>query len=106
MEWAFNHMQASDGGSVYLRLTTRLLKQSDREDDAWKADALQGAYWLKAPTGNREAAIAFTGAIVPEVLQAWEVLSEDIPGLGLRSEERRVGKECVSTCRSRWSPYH
>src|SRR3546814_12357362 len=33
-----------------------------------------------------------------------------IPYLGLetihRSEERRVGKECVSTCRSRWSPYH
>src|SRR3546814_16422646 len=23
-----------------------------------------------------------------------------------RSEERRVGKECVSTCRSRWAPYH
>src|SRR3546814_10705025 len=23
-----------------------------------------------------------------------------------RSEERRVGRECVSTCRSRWSPYH
>src|SRR3546814_12339753 len=32
-----------------------------------------------------------------------------IAGKGLilgRSEERRVGKECVSTCRSRWSPYH
>src|SRR3546814_6926007 len=28
---------------------------------------------------------------------------EAIPG---RSEERRVGKECVSTCRTRWSPYH
>src|SRR3546814_14156767 len=27
-------------------------------------------------------------------------------GRKLRSEERRVGKECVSTCRSRWSPYH
>src|SRR3546814_1044578 len=26
--------------------------------------------------------------------------------VGIRSEERRVGKECVSTCRSRWSPYH
>src|SRR3546814_13554217 len=26
--------------------------------------------------------------------------------LRYRSEERRVGKECVSTCRSRWSPYH
>src|SRR3546814_537190 len=24
----------------------------------------------------------------------------------IRSEERRVGQECVSTCRSRWSPYH
>src|SRR3546814_17707614 len=34
----------------------------------------------------------------------------DSVGLGrarrIRSEERRVGKECVSTCRSRWSPYH
>src|SRR3546814_4686111 len=28
------------------------------------------------------------------------------PRLRMRSEERRVGKECVSTCRSRWSPYH
>src|SRR3546814_16360210 len=26
--------------------------------------------------------------------------------LAARSEERRVGKECVRTCRSRWSPYH
>src|SRR3546814_15004490 len=26
--------------------------------------------------------------------------------LQYRSEERRVGKECISTCRSRWSPYH
>ena len=26
--------------------------------------------------------------------------------VGARSEERRVGKECVTTCRSRWSPYH
>src|SRR3546814_19775043 len=28
------------------------------------------------------------------------------PAPQVRSEERRVGKECVSTCRSRWSPYH
>src|SRR3546814_13879362 len=33
----------------------------------------------------------------------WEVY---LPVLLLRSEERRVGQECVSTCRSRWSPYH
>src|SRR3546814_7111937 len=30
----------------------------------------------------------------------------DAQGPHQRSEERRVGKECVSTCRSRWSPYH
>src|SRR3546814_12154613 len=30
----------------------------------------------------------------------------DILGQESRSEERRVGKECVSTCRSRWAPYH
>src|SRR3546814_2178374 len=38
-------------------------------------------------------------------------LDREIGGAGTgredgRSEERRVGKECVSTCRSRWSPYH
>src|SRR3546814_13369562 len=31
---------------------------------------------------------------------------EVAPTASSRSEERRVGKECVSTCRSRWSPYH
>src|SRR3546814_15182789 len=36
-----------------------------------------------------------------------DILIVDLPpGTGDRSEERRVGKECVSTCRSRWSPYH
>src|SRR3546814_17133293 len=35
------------------------------------------------------------------------VLTGDGPvRLAIRSEERRVGKECVSTCRSRWAPYH
>src|SRR3546814_15904313 len=29
-----------------------------------------------------------------------------VPRRSARSAERRVGKECVSTCRSRWSPYH
>src|SRR3546814_17589270 len=33
-------------------------------------------------------------------------LSSDFHTGFRRSEERRVGKECVSTCRSRWSPYH
>ena len=33
-------------------------------------------------------------------------LGQASPHLGVRSEERRVGKECAITCRSRWSPYH
>src|SRR3546814_13160574 len=32
--------------------------------------------------------------------------SQHLAFASIRSEERRVGKECVSTCRSRWSPYH
>ena len=34
------------------------------------------------------------------------VLAPILLTLALRSEERRVGKECHSWCRSRWSPYH
>src|SRR3546814_14824583 len=36
-----------------------------------------------------------------QVELSW-ILEDNLP---MRSEERRVGKECVSTCRSRWSPY-
>src|SRR3546814_501142 len=35
-----------------------------------------------------------------------EMVIDNYEGPASRSEERRVGKECVSTCRSRWSPYH
>src|SRR3546814_12489715 len=35
-----------------------------------------------------------------------QILDLGATTLMVRSEERRVGKECVSTCRSRWSPYH
>src|SRR3546814_10747312 len=41
--------------------------------------------------------------VLPERLDA-SYVGED--GAKHRSEERRVGKECVSTCRSRWAPYH
>src|SRR3546814_11928081 len=36
----------------------------------------------------------------------WPLFIGVFPLASKRSEERRVGKECVSTCRSRWSPYH
>src|SRR3546814_15772609 len=46
------------------------------------------------------------------VLPSFEIVghqcfnADDPPAFTHRSEERRVGKECVCTCRSRWSPYH
>src|SRR3546814_1058268 len=42
----------------------------------------------------------------PKRLRGANVMLQQSLALQLRSEERRVGKECVSTCRSRWSPYH
>src|SRR3546814_7898027 len=42
---------------------------------------------------------------VTETFHAVEAFAAMIPG-HVRSEERRVGNECVSTCRYRWSPYH
>ena len=41
-----------------------------------------------------------------DVIAYTELMYGIRPNLFYRSEERRVGKECVSTCRSRWSPYH
>src|SRR3546814_12363291 len=42
----------------------------------------------------------------PVTKWAVTVREPDLVPCVFRSEERRVGKECVSTCRSRWSPYH
>src|SRR3546814_4377050 len=50
-----------------------------------------------AATIAEEAMFDLDGPIV-------RIAGPDVPAM--RSEERRVGKECVSTCRSRWSPYH
>ena len=51
--------------------------------------------------------VEFEPEHLPEIYNALEV--EDANGpvpVRLRSEERRVGKECFVPCRSRWSPYH
>src|SRR3546814_20015038 len=77
----------------------------------WKQDPqvdvqnLQPSSGLFAPT-QQEPASRFAPA-APTFSKVWAVAYK---GTGYdrmrRSEERRVGKECVSTCRSRWSPYH
>ncbi|MBX9859282.1 MAG: transketolase [Sphingomonas sp.] len=83
MGHAFRHMQAEDGGAVYLRLSTRSIAQVVREDDRWEDGAIKGGYWLKRPAPGAEAAIIATGAILPEAIDAWEQLKDDLPGIGL-----------------------
>jgi pyruvate dehydrogenase E1 component len=83
MQEAFRLIDAPDGESTYLRLSTRSITQVERGGDEWKDGALQGGYWLREPGRSSEAAIVAMGAIMPEALSAWEELSADIPGLGL-----------------------
>ena len=83
MGHAFRHMQEPDGGAVYLRLSTRSITQVKREDERWEQGAIKGGYWLRKPAPGAEAAIIATGAILPEALEAWERLQDDIPGIGL-----------------------
>ncbi|MBA4307077.1 MAG: transketolase [Sphingopyxis sp.] len=83
MRWAFEYLQQPDGSSVYLRLSTRQIAQVTRADAQWEEDALKGGYWLHKPARGSQAAIAFTGAIAPEILSAYEQLVDDIAGLGV-----------------------
>jgi pyruvate dehydrogenase E1 component len=83
MELAFRLIDDPDGESTYLRLSTRNIQQVEREDESWRADTLEGGYWLRPPAPGSEAAIVAMGAVMPEALAAWDELREDIPGLGL-----------------------
>ena len=85
METAFRLIDDPDGESTYLRLSTRNIRQEERKDDSWRADALAGGYWLREPGSESEAAIVAMGAVMPEALAAWQELRDDIPGLGLLS---------------------
>ena len=84
MRWGFEHIQADDGGSVYLRLSTRTLDQPERAmTPELEANILAGAYWMIEPGDGAECALVYCGPLAPEVLEAHAVLAEDIPGLGV-----------------------
>jgi pyruvate dehydrogenase E1 component len=84
LRWAFSHLQAPDGGSVYLRLTTRQLDQPERAITPELAAAvLAGGYWLAPPQPGAELAIACAGAVTPEALEALAAVREDVPDAGL-----------------------
>src|SRR3546814_19120928 len=79
--------QEKDGGQhefvapLPLRAAERNLPKWKWDSESLVSDPASGRYWVGFELINRVCRYA-------------------------RSEERRVGKECVSTCRSRWSPYH
>lgn len=91
MSWGLRHMQASSGGSVYLRLSTRMLEQPRREmTSELRQNILRGGYFhtdlsqSSLPSASTKVCIAFTGAVAPEAIAA----SDELAGV--------LGRECVS----------
>ncbi|MGR4932623.1 transketolase [Bradyrhizobium sp. CAR08] len=86
MGWGFNHMQRDpgEGGSVYLRLSTRSIEQAQRIMTPELAQGItDGAYWLRKPGPNAEAVIAYTGAVAPEAIEATGFIGESRRDIGL-----------------------
>src|SRR3546814_7811760 len=90
----------------FKQKTAYEMRISDWSSDVCSSDLVAGGYVAYH-------AVSDTYELTPE--QAFVLADEDSPVFmpnawavpaSMRSEERRVGKECVSTCRSRWSPYH
>jgi pyruvate dehydrogenase E1 component len=97
LEWALEYIQRSpketkgdawlherDGGSVYLRLSTRPMDQVLRPMTAELRDGIiRGGYWMREPAMGTSLAIAFTGAVAPEAATAMGELLRHFPGAGL-----------------------
>ncbi len=84
MRFGFAYMQQEDGGSVYLRLSSRPLAQIEREpSERWRRDLLKGAYWQLPPGAGARIAVAYTGAVAPEALAAVAELRKRYPDAGL-----------------------
>src|SRR3546814_12084125 len=71
-----------------------------------RGSRLAGAGGALAATGLLLAALWIGLAVREHVAPDSALRVFDVPLSAVRSEERRVGKECVSQCRSRWSPDH
>ncbi len=98
MRWGFEHMQRADrteaaeatwlpdglGGSVYLRLSTRVVEQPQRVmDDALAADIVHGGYWMRRPGPNTQVVVAYTGSVAAEAIEAVGLMAEDRREAGL-----------------------
>src|SRR3546814_14734839 len=97
------------------------MRISDWSSDVCSSDLAAPVDLDAVPDGNSDGKLRRIRGTVTKVLRAagsdnWGIVKVALSDksvvtlrgtfLGERSEERRVGKECVSTCRSRWAPYH
>ncbi|MDF0491989.1 transketolase [Bradyrhizobium yuanmingense] len=84
--FGFEHMQRDpgEGGSVYLRLSTRSIDQAQRiMTPELRQGITDGAYWLRKPGPNAEVVIAYTGAVAPEAIEATGFIGESRRDVGL-----------------------
>src|SRR3546814_13776918 len=88
-----------------------LFRSGDAQGVEMAAALEEQGFWVAAirpptgPEGRARLRVTLSALHAPEEIEAL-VDALAIAAEQARSEERRVGEECVSTCRSRWSPYH
>jgi pyruvate dehydrogenase E1 component len=98
LRWSFDYLQRNGegdrdettwlrdetGGSVYFRLSTRVLEQPARTmTPELTQDIINGAYWLRKPGPNAEVIIAYMGVIASEAIEAAGLISEDRRDVGI-----------------------
>ncbi|QCN98276.1 transketolase (plasmid) [Azospirillum argentinense] len=124
MRWAFDYMQREGegepdertwlrdetGGSVYLRLSSRVLEQPVRTMDAELENGIvQGAYWLRRPGPNAQVVVAYSGVVAPEAIEAVGMLGEDRRDVGLlavtSADRLHAGWSAAQRARERGKPH-
>ena len=84
MRHGLEYMQQPDGGSIYLRLSTRSLPQPERTlTPEQREDIVSGGYWYAPPEAGSDVAIVAMGAVTPEAIAAHESVARDFGGAGL-----------------------
>ena len=72
------------GGSIYLRLSTRIIEQPKRSMSPELGQAIiDGAYWMRRPGPNCQLVVAYAGAVAPEAIHAVGLMAEDRRDIGL-----------------------
>ncbi len=118
LPWAFTHLQWSQdrpapvpawprdafGGSVYLRLSTRVLEQPQRMmTPTLAAEITAGGYWMRRPGPNAQLVVAYSGAVAPEAIEAVGLMAEDRRDVGLLAitSADRLHAGWIAACQAR-----